>query len=226
MLLSWEPGSDDHGIDHYVLSQDGLDVATLLPQATRQDRYGLVPESSYSFAIRAVDGTGNEGPALAASVTLPAAVLPSWPAWFAMDQSEPRLHQIPIWFTPASGDPGDLTYTVKLDGAVILTSTVDRSRTGFDCATPPGRRLLPEPRRAARRAALRTEQPVLPFSAGELSLLERPMPPSASRLRRRRRLHPRPLPGQHLRPPTLRVPLRARARAPGALLGSRPSASR
>jgi endonuclease I len=55
--LSWAASSDNVGVDHYIIKQDGTVVGTL-PQ-TKLTLTGLLPQTTYSIVVYAVDASGN-----------------------------------------------------------------------------------------------------------------------------------------------------------------------
>lgn len=55
--LSWNASTDNVGIDHYVVLQDGLSIAT--PAGTSHNVTGLTASTAYDFTIQAVDAAGN-----------------------------------------------------------------------------------------------------------------------------------------------------------------------
>lgn len=55
--LSWAASSDNVGVDHYLIKQDGTVVGT--SAQTQLTLTGLLPQTSYSIVVFAVDASGN-----------------------------------------------------------------------------------------------------------------------------------------------------------------------
>lgn len=69
--LTWAAATDNFGVDHYRVLRDGVDVGT--PTGTSFTDSGRTPQTTYAYTVSAVDGSGNEGPSVTASVTTPIA---------------------------------------------------------------------------------------------------------------------------------------------------------
>ncbi|MDP9483365.1 MAG: hypothetical protein M3P84_09105 [Chloroflexota bacterium] len=69
--LTWTAATDNVGVDHYRVVRDGVDVGT--PAGTSFSDSGRTPQTTYAYTVRAVDGSGNEGPSVTVGVTTPPA---------------------------------------------------------------------------------------------------------------------------------------------------------
>ena len=67
--LTWTKASDNYAVDHYRILRDGVEVAT--PTGLSFADAGRSPMTTYAYQIIAVDGSGNQGPAAAASAKTP-----------------------------------------------------------------------------------------------------------------------------------------------------------
>jgi hypothetical protein len=77
-VLHWTAASDDYSVDYYRVTRDGTLVGT--PAGTDFTDSGLVPGTSVSYSVAAVDAGGNVGPAVAADVAIPDGAPPAAPA--------------------------------------------------------------------------------------------------------------------------------------------------
>ena len=57
--LSWNPATDNVGVDHYEVYRDDKNIASTT--TTFYLDSGVVGDNEYSYTVRAVDGEGNEG---------------------------------------------------------------------------------------------------------------------------------------------------------------------
>ena len=57
--LSWDPATDNVGVDHYEIFRDGILIQNLT--GTSYQDIGLVNGHSYTYMVRAVDAMGNQG---------------------------------------------------------------------------------------------------------------------------------------------------------------------
>ena len=76
--LSWLDATDNAGVAKYRVFRNGVNVATAT--ATDFTDAGLTPSTAYTYAVKAVDTSGNVGPAASLTVTTPAASTgTAWP---------------------------------------------------------------------------------------------------------------------------------------------------
>jgi hypothetical protein len=64
--LQWTAASDDFAVDGYVVTRDGVQVGT--PVTTTFSDTGLVPGTTVTYAVAAIDAGGNVGPAATVSL--------------------------------------------------------------------------------------------------------------------------------------------------------------
>jgi chitodextrinase len=57
--LSWDPATDNVGVDHYEIYRDGTLILNLT--GTSHQDIGLINGHSYNYTVRAVDAAGNQG---------------------------------------------------------------------------------------------------------------------------------------------------------------------
>jgi fibronectin type 3 domain-containing protein len=70
--VTWSPATDDRGVVGYRVERDGVALATVV--GTSYSDASVVPGSTYSYAVRALDAAGNASPdGTAATITTPAA---------------------------------------------------------------------------------------------------------------------------------------------------------
>jgi hypothetical protein len=79
LLLTWQPATDNRGVDHYQLMLDGRPLrATKLASVTTRTFH---PHRASVFTVRAVDAAGNRSPVLASVVVKPTVRPHSAPRW-------------------------------------------------------------------------------------------------------------------------------------------------
>jgi hypothetical protein len=85
LVLSWQPATDDVGVDHYQLLRDGKRAKRLARGVTRVTLPGFRPPRRTVFAVRAFDAAGNSGPlsnfVAVAAVPRPAGIPKAIPGW-------------------------------------------------------------------------------------------------------------------------------------------------
>jgi PKD domain/Fibronectin type III domain len=57
--LSWDPSTDNVGVDHYEIFRDGMMIQNIT--GTSYQDMGLINGHSYTYLVRAVDAMGNQG---------------------------------------------------------------------------------------------------------------------------------------------------------------------
>jgi chitodextrinase len=71
IALTWSASQDNIGVDHYVVNRGGVDIGT--SSAASYSDTTVLPETTYTYVVRAYDAAGNESDASApASATTPA----------------------------------------------------------------------------------------------------------------------------------------------------------
>ena len=115
--LTWDLANDDHGVVAYEVLRDGNVIASLTGDS--YDDSGLAADTTYSYAVRAVDTAGQTGPLVSAVLTTP--VLDNPPS--APDELEttatPAANRVSLSWETATDDFGIASYEVLRDGVVI-----------------------------------------------------------------------------------------------------------
>ena len=76
-MLHWNAATDDFSVDDYVVKRDGAQVGT--PVTTDFTDTGLVPGTTVTYTVAAVDAGGNIGPAATVSLAIPDTTPPGAP---------------------------------------------------------------------------------------------------------------------------------------------------
>jgi len=118
--VAWDAVTDSggSGLDHYVLSVDGNETQTVPAGTTAATVEGLSAETSYSVAVAAVDGAGNESAMTSASATTDAAAdttAPSAPANLSVTGTSSSSVSV-AWDAVTDDGSGLDGYVVSLDG--------------------------------------------------------------------------------------------------------------
>jgi exo-poly-alpha-galacturonosidase len=118
--LSWQPATDNYGVDHYVVLANGVPAGRF---TTTIGTVGhLRPGTSYQFAVVAVDATGNATTyPVAAAVTNPPydTGAPVWPHRSVIRVSALGPTSATLTWTPATDDQGVVGYRVYVDGQPV-----------------------------------------------------------------------------------------------------------
>ena len=125
--LRWNAATDDFSVDDYVVKRDGAQVGT--PVTTDFTDTGLVPGTTVSYTVAAVDAGGNIGPAAAVSLAIPDTAPPGAPPKVTAKVTKKGQVQL-AW--GAATDNGRVTsYRIRRAGRQIATATghayVDKS---------------------------------------------------------------------------------------------------
>ena len=78
-VLAWTPATDNRGVAHYELQQDGSTIATKVAHQLGGEILGLSPSTDYMFQVIAIDESGNRsngGPSM--MIRTPDEVSPIW----------------------------------------------------------------------------------------------------------------------------------------------------
>lgn len=125
--LQWIAASDDFAVDSYRVARDGAQIASLA--ATTFVDTGLAPGATVTYAVTAVDATGNVGEPATVSVTLPDTIAPSAPVNVTATVS--RDGQVHIAWGASTDNVGVTSYRILRAGTGIaqanVTSFVDRT---------------------------------------------------------------------------------------------------
>ena len=62
VALAWDASFDDVGVTRYELTRDGAPLATVNAPATTHTDVDVVPGTTYTYAVRALDAAGNPSP--------------------------------------------------------------------------------------------------------------------------------------------------------------------
>ncbi|MDP9257903.1 MAG: hypothetical protein M3Q31_15310 [Actinomycetota bacterium] len=153
IALEWMAASDDFGVASYRVARDGTQIGA--PATTTFGDSGLPPGITVTYAVTAVDMTGNVGPPATVSVTLPDTVAPSAP--IKVTAKVTRDGQVHIAWGASTDNVGVTSYRILRAGTGIgqanglsyvdktpragAGATVTYSVVGFDAvgnASPPG----------------------------------------------------------------------------------------
>jgi chitodextrinase len=119
--LTWSGAADETGVTAYRVYRDGAHVATT-PGDTTWINVSVLPQTTYSYVVRALDAAGNLGNASpAASVTTPEAVPPNAPP--SLSAHAPKPGRVELAWEPASDNVGVVRYEILRDGAVVGSTT-------------------------------------------------------------------------------------------------------
>ncbi|MGZ8501376.1 MAG: hypothetical protein ACXWW6_00840 [Candidatus Limnocylindrales bacterium] len=123
VALSWTAATDNVGVDHYRVLRDGVQVGT--PGGTSFNDTGRAPQTSYTYTVSAVDGSGNEGPSVTAGVTTPSGS-PDVTAPSAPTSLKARLMATTtrLYWTSAHDDVGVTGYKVYRVGVAKPIKTI------------------------------------------------------------------------------------------------------
>jgi hypothetical protein len=130
-ILHWTAATDDYQVDHYIVSRNGIPIASLT--GTDFQDSNLVPGTTVTYTVAAVDASNNTGPAASASLVVPDTIPPSAPANVtARLTRDGRVHL--SW--SAASDNGRVSYYRVLRGARAIATA--KTLTYVDAAPKPG----------------------------------------------------------------------------------------
>ena len=130
-ILHWTAATDDFQVDRYIVARNGIPIAS--PTGTDFQDSNLVPGTTVTYTVAAVDAGNNTGPAASASVVVPDTVAPSAPAKVtARLTRDGRVHL--SW--SAATDNGRVSYYRLLRGARAIATA--KTLTYVDAAPRPG----------------------------------------------------------------------------------------
>ena len=132
VAVDWGAADDDVGVDHYVVSVDGLEVGTTCDLMLRS--VSLKDGRTYQVGVQAVDAAGNVGPAQTTAYALPDYTSPTLPRDLSATR---RRTSIALKWSAGTDNVSVAKYRVSRNGLIIAqlgsaaTSYVDKS-------APPG----------------------------------------------------------------------------------------
>lgn len=119
--LAWDASSDNVGVDYYVVYRGSAVIANKVKGTTYTDS-GRIPQSSYSYRVRAVDATGNQSSySNTLNVTTPArpdTTPPSAPD--KVTATAVSAAQINITWTASKDDVGVSKYRIYRKGGALV----------------------------------------------------------------------------------------------------------
>jgi chitodextrinase len=100
--LSWAASTDNVGVTGYIVSRNGVQIAT--PTARTLTDSGLTPSTTYAYTVVARDAANNRSTAASASATTPAAATANGTVNLAWDAvTAPNLSSYLVYYGTASG---------------------------------------------------------------------------------------------------------------------------
>jgi chitodextrinase len=130
--LSWTASTDNVGVTGYVVTRNGVQVAT--PAGTSFADSGLTPATTYSYTVAARDAAGNRSTASSVSVTTLDTLAPSKPAGLTGTASGSTGANL-SW-TASTDNVGVTGYIVTRNGVQVATpTTTSFADTGLAAAT-------------------------------------------------------------------------------------------
>ncbi len=124
VALSWVESSDNAAVASYLVTRDGVDIASLLAPATAYLDDTATPDTTHLYWVTAIDTSGNETTAGPLSVTTPPPPEPTNDQWAAYDFSGPGPTVIDVSGNNNSGalrDAASIVPNGRFGGAVELT---------------------------------------------------------------------------------------------------------
>jgi hypothetical protein len=129
--LRWNAATDDFSVDDYLVKRDGAPVGT--PVTTDFTDTGLVPGTTVSYTVAAVDAGGNIGPAAAVSVAILDTTPPGAPP--KVTAKVTKKGQVQLAWGAASDNGRVTSYRIRRAGRQIAIAT---GRAYVDKAPKPG----------------------------------------------------------------------------------------
>jgi hypothetical protein len=129
--LRWNAATDDFSVDDYVVARDGSQVGT--PVTTDFTDTGLVPGTTVSYTVAAVDAGGNVGPAAAVTLAIPDTTPPGAPP--RVTARVTKKGQVELEWGAAPDNGRVAAYRIRRAGRQIATAA---GRTYVDRAPKPG----------------------------------------------------------------------------------------
>src|SRR5262245_36736186 len=130
--LSWTASTDNVGVTGYVVTRNGMQVAT--PAATSFADTGLTPATTYTYTVAARDAAGNRPTAASVIVTTADTVPPSRPG--ALTGAAAGATGANLSWSASTDNVAVTGYIVTRNGAQIATPTgTSFSDTGLAAST-------------------------------------------------------------------------------------------
>ena len=129
--LRWNAATDDFSVDDYVVKRDGAQVGT--PVTTDFTDTGLVPGTTVSYTVAAVDAGGNIGPAATVSLAIPDTTPPGAPP--KVTAKVTKTGQVQLAWGAATDNGRVTSYRIRRAGRQIAIAT---GRTYVDKSPRPG----------------------------------------------------------------------------------------
>ena len=121
--LAWHAATDNVGVDHYVIYRDGADIAQTADASTSYADTAVVPSTSYSYQVQAVDAAGNpsllSGAKAAVTPAAPDVTAPTAPT--GLSATAVSGSEIDLSWKGSSDDTGVTGYDVYRDGKLVAT---------------------------------------------------------------------------------------------------------
>jgi chitodextrinase len=115
--VSWTAAADTVGVDHYVVTLDGLTSYTT--SATSLAGVAASDGETHSFSVAAVDAAGNLGAETSTALTLPDATAPGAPG--SLVATALSATSVGLTWTAATDNVAVSGYVVRRDGAPVAT---------------------------------------------------------------------------------------------------------
>ncbi|MBP2833713.1 fibronectin type III domain-containing protein [Aquimarina sp. U1-2] len=131
VVLNWDVSTDNIGVTGYQVFQDGVVVDTIA--TTTANIAGLMPSTSYDFAVAALDAAGNISDAsdtVTVTTTAPDTQAPSIPA--NLQATNVSANQVTLNWDASTDNVGVVAYEVVQDSTVVDTvATTTATITGL-----------------------------------------------------------------------------------------------
>ncbi|WP_159881033.1 glycerophosphodiester phosphodiesterase family protein [Paenibacillus puerhi] len=131
LTLTWSAATDKNGVTGYKIYQNGLELASVVGDATSINVTGLSAETEYAFTVQAGNAAGKwtgDGPSIrvktAAVPEEPGADVPAWQDG-KLEASNVTQSSLTLTWTAASDKQGVTGYKVDRDGREISRVTGD-----------------------------------------------------------------------------------------------------
>lgn len=122
--VSWKAATDNVGVSKYLIQRGGATIAQVSGSTLAYNDNGLLPLTSYTYAVRAIDAAGNvSATSEVASVTTPVVpdtVAPAKPGGLTVTIIGAQAN---LKWSPVSDNVGIKDYIVYRDGTEIAKST-------------------------------------------------------------------------------------------------------
>ena len=121
VALSWPAATDNVGVTGYRVYRGGTQVATTTGLSWTDT--GRSPNTTYDYAVRAVDAATNLGAPATASVTTPPIVDSTPPTAFSLSASKKGKNASLAWGASSDPESGVTSYEVFRNGTLVATTT-------------------------------------------------------------------------------------------------------